>query len=334
MEFKPLPILYKENGDIRTAGFEIEYGNLGIEETVQIIRNLYGGRLVKESEYSQKVKDTTLGDFKIEFDLTLLTAKRYKKVLEPFNIQLQEVKMGEGTLEQGVEKMLEGVLGKIFPYEIAAPPIPVNQLEQLERLREELQKHDAEGTGAFPTNAFGTHINVELPDTGIETILKYLRAFLLLYPWLLEVGQTDIARRISPFINPFPEEYSDLVLSHGYRPDLEILIDDYHRCNPDRNRPLDMYPLFAALREDKIREFKNIGKVKPRETFHYRLPNSSLSKPGWTLAEEWNNWVKVEELANKPEKLDHMRHVYFELKKNTLFGFEKDWVKLTEQWLN
>jgi hypothetical protein len=333
MQFKLPPLLYNEKGEIRTVGFELEFSNVEIEESVRIIQELYGGQVQKEGRFTQKVVGTSLGDFTVEFDLTLLTEKGYKKVLDPFNIHLDQMKLGEGTLEEGVEDILEGILGKLFPYEIACPPIPCTQLGQLEKLREALYQHHAEGTEAFPTNAFGTHINIELPKTDTDTVLRYLKSFLLLYNWLLEAGETDLARRISPFINPYPAEYVELILSPAYQPNLETLIKDYHTFNPDRNRPLDMYPLFAALNNEALAQYSDLGKVKARRTFHYRLPNSSISKPGWSLAQEWNNWVRIEELANNAETLELLSKEYLELKKKTFIGFDSRWVERTKQWL-
>jgi hypothetical protein len=334
MQFKLPPLLYNEKGEIRKVGFELEFSNVGIEESVQIIQELYGGQVQKEGRFSQKVIGTSLGDFAVEFDLTLLTEKGYKKVFDPFNIHLDQMKLGEGTLEEGVEDVLEGILGKLFPYEIACPPVPCNQLNQLEKLREALYQHHAEGTEAFPTNAFGTHINVELPKTDTDTVLRYLKSFLLLYNWLLEAGETDLARRISPFIDPYPADYVELILSPAYQPNLATLIKDYHTFNPDRNRPLDMYPLFAALNNEGLAQYSDMGKVKARRTFHYRLPNSSISKPDWSLAREWNNWIRIEELANNAETLELLSKEYLEMKKKTFIGFDSRWVERTKQWLS
>ncbi|WP_347159444.1 amidoligase family protein [Pontibacter chitinilyticus] len=334
MPFKQPPILYNEQGNVRTVGFELEFANVGIDKSVELIRALYGGTVQKESRFKQQVTGTSLGDFTVEFDLTLLTEKRYKKAFEAFNIQLEDVKLGNGTLEDGVESALENIIGKVFPYEIACPPVPCTQLEQLEQLREALYQHKAEGTENFPTNAFGTHINVEAPRLDAPTLLQYLRAFLVLYPWLLQLGKTDLARKLSPFINPYPAAYTNLVLDAAYQPDLETFIRDYHTHNPDRNRPLDIYPLFAALKEDLVAQFENLGKVKPRDTFHYRLPNSSIALPNWTLAEEWNHWVLIEELASDQDMTAELSQEYLALKKETLIGFETKWIRRTKEWLS
>ncbi|MCC9165637.1 amidoligase family protein [Pontibacter harenae] len=331
MQFKRPPILHNEQGKVRTVGFELEFTNLGIEESVQIIQDLYGGEVNKEGRFKQKVVGTSLGDFTIEFDLTLLTEKGYRKLLTPFNIHLDEVKLQNGTLEDEVEKALESIVGKIFPYEIACPPVPCTELEQLERLRESLYSHSAEGTESFITNAFGTHINAESPRLDANTLLNYIKALILLYPWLLQIGKTDLARRFSPFIDPFPSTYAQLILASDYKPDLTKLISDYHTYNPDRNRPLDMYPIFAALDKDLIQRYKDIGKVKARNTFHYRLPNSSIAQPTWTLAQEWNNWILIEELASDQEKLDKTSQEFIALKEDTLIGFDSKWTKRIAQ---
>lgn len=333
MQFKLPPVLYNQKGDVRTVGFELEYSNVGVEESVQVIQQLYGGTVQKENRFKQKVNGTLLGDFTVEFDLTLLTEKRYKKLFETFNIHIEDVKFGNGTLEDEIEENLERVIAKVFPYEIACPPVPCNHLHQLEKLREELYRHHAEGTNSFPTNAFGTHINVETPGTDTGTLIAYLKAFLLLYPWLLEIGKTDLARKISPFIDPYPDGYVALVLDHGYKPDMEHFVTDYHAFNPNRNRPLDMYPLIASQKSEMLTQFKDLGKVKARNTFHYRLPNSSVAQPEWTLAEEWNNWIHVEELANDPARLALLSEEYLALKERTFIGFEGKWAKKMKQEL-
>ncbi|WP_276497137.1 amidoligase family protein [Pontibacter litorisediminis] len=334
MAFKQPPVLHNEQGDVRKVGFELEYANVSIEDAVRIIQGLFGGQQQQENRFKWQVQHTSLGDFTVEFDLTLLTEKKYKKAFELLNIRPEEIKLGgRHTLESEVETALESVVAKVFPYEIACPPVPCTQLEPLETLREALYRHHAEGTKSFLTNAFGTHINTEAPATDTDTLLAYLRAFLLLYPWLLEAGHTDLARKISPFIAPYPTVYADMVLHAAYQPDQKGLISDYHKYNPDRNRPLDLYPLFAFLQEDLLKQFHGLGKVKARNTFHYRLPNSSIGQPGWTLAQEWNNWVMVEELASDRDKIYHMSQEYLSLKEHTLMGFEGKWAKRTELWL-
>ncbi|MDX5422193.1 MAG: amidoligase family protein [Hymenobacteraceae bacterium] len=334
MQFKQLPVLHNERGELRTVGFELEFANVNIEESLQIIQKLYGGTVQKEHRFSQKVVGTSLGDFSVKIDLKLLNERTYRGPLEKLGVNLQDIRFGHHTLEDEVETALESLVNKVIPYEIVTPPLPCTQVEQFERLRKELFMNHAEGTKAFLTNAFATHINVEVPDTSAATVLRYLKAFLLLYPWLLKEGETDLARKVTSFINPYPARYTEMVLNPSYYPDLNTMIDDYHLYNPDRNRPLDLYPLFAELRQEKVAQFYDLGNVKARKTFHYRLPNSSISQPDWSLAKEWNNWVQIEELANNPDKLARMSQAYLLQRQDTLIGFESKWAKQTEQWLS
>ena len=334
MQFKNPPILHNDQGELRKVGFELEFANLGIEESLQVVQELYGGTVEKEHRFSQKVVGTQIGDFSIKIDLKLLNEKSYKKILEKFNINLQDVQFGDSTLEYEVESAMEGIFKTVIPYEITTPPLPITELEELERLRQALHEREAEGTKAFLTNAFATHINPETPDTKPETILNYIKAFLLLYPWLVKKRDIDLARRATSFINPYPDKYVELVFQPAYQPDIDTLIDDYHLFNPDRNRPLDMYPLFAALREEKVNTFHDLGNVKARKTFHYRLPNSLISQPDWSLAEEWNIWVLIEELANDRPRLQEMCKEYLELSDNTVIGFDHKWIKQIDKWLS
>jgi hypothetical protein len=333
--FKQPPVLRNEKGELRKIGFELEFAHVGVDEAAKIIQEIYGGQLEKEHRFSQKVIGTSLGDFNVEVDLRLLTEKTYLPFFEKFGINLDEIIIGGVSLEEKLEGALESLMTKFFPYEVATPPVTVSELAILEPLRQALHEHHAEGTEAFPTNAFGTHINAEVPGSGTGLILRYLRAFLLLYPWLLEAGHTDfMRRRMTTFIDPFPEEYTLHVLQPEYKPDLNRLIEDYNQHNPDRNRPLDLYPLFAALKPAILQQYPNLGKVKPRKAFHYRLPNSCISRPDWSLSEEWNNWVVIEELANDPEKITGMSKAYFDMQKDTLLGFENKWAKETTKWLS
>lgn len=319
---------------MRTVGFELEFADVDVEESVRIIQALYGGEVEKEHRFKQKVKGTSLGDFSVMIDLRLLHEKGYQKVLEKFNINLKEIQWGEKDLEYEVESTMENLIRKVIPYEITSPPVPLNKLEELEKLRKSLYENHATGTRSFLTNAFAIHINPEIPDTDTETILRYMRAFFLLYPWIFRQSDIDMARRMSSFISPFPSKYAEMIIKPAYKPSIETLIEDYHHYNPDRNRPLDMYPLFASVCREKVNSYKDIGKVNPRPTFHYRLPNSLINQPEWSLADEWNCWVHIERLASDPDRINKMSLEYLELSDNTLIGFESKWTKQTDKWVS
>ena len=334
MQFQQPPELYNQEGKMRTVGFELEFADVDVDESVRIIHELYGGEVEREHRFKQKVKGTSLGDFTVMIDLRLLHEKGYQKVLEKFNINLKDIKWGENDLEYEVESTMENLIRKLIPYEITSPPVPLDKLQELEKLRKSLYEHHATGTKSFPTNAFAIHINPEIPATDTETILRYMRAFFLLYPWIFRESEIDMARRVSTFISPFPSKYAELVIRPSYKPSIETLIEDYHIYNPDRNRPLDMYPLFASVLKEKVDTYQDIGKVNARPTFHYRLPNSLINQPEWSLANEWNGWVHIEKLASDPERLEKMTKEYLELSQSTLIGFESKWTKQTDKWVS
>ena len=128
-------------------------------------------------------------------------------------------KVGLLSAEAEVEKLLESVATLILPYEISAPPVVFADFPKIDELRKELHLYQAKGTKSAMLYAFATHINPELPVVNVPTILNYLRAFFLLYPWVYEKSEIDLARRVTTFINPFPEDYIDLVLNEDYNPD-------------------------------------------------------------------------------------------------------------------
>jgi hypothetical protein len=147
-----------------------------------------------------------------------------------------------------------------------------------------------------------------MPDFRLETLLGYMRAYFIRFEALLATEDIPFARRVLPFIDPFPQAYVDQVLDPDYKPSLNGFMRDYLEMNPTRNRSLDWLPLFAHLNKDLVYEYpveKDL--IKPRPTLHYRLPSSLIDDPNWSLAGEWNKWVEIEDLAeelSQPETLE------------------------------
>ncbi|WP_372639151.1 amidoligase family protein, partial [Fodinibius sp.] len=163
------------------------------------------------------------------------------------------------------------------------------------------------------------------PDLKTETLLNYLRSFLILYPWLLEELKIDFSRRITPFVDPFPQKYVINILEPSYAPDQEQLISDYMEFNPTRNRPLDMMPIFAWVNKELIYPVMEDKKNVPRPTFHYRLPNSRIDDPVWRFEDEWNLWLEIEKLAGDNEMLHKLSRLYVTRKEETVISFRKEW---------
>jgi hypothetical protein len=328
MAFILPPKLVTEKGNVRRVGIEIEFGGVGLPEVAQIIANLFGGQVEQTGAFSYKVKNTPYGEYSVESDARFLSEKRYEKYLEKVGVE------PNSDVAHKVEKVLEKFAGSVLPFEIATPPIPMDDLGSAEKIRQELFRHSARGTRSNPFAAFGMQFNPELPDFEASTILNYLRAFLLLFDWLHKESEIVFAREVAPFITPFPIEYSNLILNAGYNPNIDQLITDYLEINPTRNRPLDMLPLFTYLNKELVFSYpveKDL--IKPRPTFHYRLPNSEVDDPTWSLAHEWNKWVEVEKLANHPERINTMAADYFQSRDSHVLFPKSFWIEKTKIWL-
>lgn len=315
MPFKQPKISSNAKGKPRTVGLELEFSGVEIDKVTEIITSLYGGRIEKENRYEMEVADTELGNFRVELDARLL-----KKMAEK-----SEVSLEEWSILKSVEDVVEKLAKTVVPFEIVMPPLEIKKLDRLEALREALQKNRAEGTESSLVNAFGMHINIESPDLKTVTLLKYLRAFLIVYPWLLERLDIDISRRITPFVFPFDEKYVRKVLNLSYQPDEEQFIKDYVAFNPTRNRPLDMMPIFGMLNERLIQPVMEGEKNNKRPTFHYRLPNSNIDDPGWRFEDEWNYWLVVEKLAADDDMLEKLCRLYLLREQETIMSFHKEW---------
>lgn len=302
----------RDDGKPRRVGVEVEFGGMKLHDIVTKVRESLGGEIEDRSEYAATVRDTSIGDVKIVFDAVLFTDLKVRGLLKDWPLETNAA--CEGNPAGNLEKLMAGAAAKWVPFEVVFPPLEIQRIPELEALREALQKY-AEGTGASLTNAFGLHFNPELPDTRVETILEYLRAFLCLYEELLDAHEVDPSRRIGPFINPFPKDYAARVLAPGYQPNLDEFIDDYLQANPTRNRPLDLLPLLAWLDEAKVRCRLPEEKIGKRPTLHYRLPDCRMDQPDWSITIEWNRWARVENLAASPDleaacrhQLKRMRH--------------------------
>ncbi len=318
------PLRNNDKGEPRRMGLEIEFSGLTIDRIVSLVVMCYGGKPEAESDYKKYVKDTRLGDFTIELDWMLL-----QKLARTDYAGILGKEVGleiDLRWQKRVEKLLASTAEPFVPYEVSFPPVTFKQIADLEELRKAIYRMKGKGTSASPFNAFGLHINPEIPSRDPGSILRYLQAFLLLYEWLRLSHEIDIMRDITPFIDPFPDKYIIGVLDPEYRPDAAKLIDDYMKYNPTRNRPLDMLPLFAWMDGNRVHRRLGDELIRARPTFHYRLPNSSIDDPEWTFTREWNVWVEVERLAESGEKMEEMQQIYLERRRHPI----KTW---TDVWL-
>ncbi|MCC5858313.1 MAG: amidoligase family protein [Ectothiorhodospiraceae bacterium] len=323
----PLPEqLYREDGQPRRLGVELEFAGLPLHQICELVMDLYGGRVERRDPFVQTVTGTRWGDFKVEIDTTLLKDRSYARFLKRLGL---EVEPGGR-----IEDLLARLAGTVVPHEIVSPPIPMAEVHLLEQLRNRLQLAHAQGTRASVLYAFGLHLNPEAPRTDTATILAHLKAFLLLYDWLHLGGEIDWSRRLTPYIDPFPDPYRRLVVAPDYAPELPRLVTDYLRHNTTRNRALDMLPLFRHLLGDRaVRGVPEASLVKPRPAFHYRLPNCRIDEPDWTLAQEWRGWVMVEWLAARPAHLQELGERFLRHQGPPLGGIDRLWAERCTDWL-
>lgn len=285
------------NGDPRRVGVELELSGVEFDQLTRLITSVIGGKVQKRNPYEALVTDTTVGTVRVEFDATLFRELKVRNFFAELETDLLD-----DTERKGLEQTLASIAAWLVPYEIVFPAIPLEKIGELEKVRERLGAH-AQGTGTSVINAFGLHLNIELPDLSVETILAYLRAFLILYEELKTSHDIDATRSLSGFISPFDKRYAMLVLSPNYLPSLDEFLSDYLKANPTRNRPLDLLPLLAYLDEQKVRDVLPEEKISPRPAFHYRLPNSSVDEEDWSISREWSIWLKVERLAADRQNL-------------------------------
>lgn len=316
------PRVIDDTGQTRRAGFEFEFGNLPIGETAEALLAALGGNLESISPFEAVLRDSTLGKLKVERDANLLKSTRYRKWLETLGVEFSP-----GSLAHGIETNIDNASRLLIPCEVVTQPIPLTDIEGLDELVRTLNELGAEGTQNSVIYAFGLHINASLPSTESMSILRHLQSFLLLHAWLVEAGGTDLTRRyLTPYIDPFPQEYMELVLDVDYRPTQNELIDDYLALNPTRNRALDMLPIFCELDKEKVMAGLPADEqklVKGRPAFHYRLPDCKVNVPGWSVASAWNHWVFIEKLADDPVLLQRLIEAWqlhyadFKLAQNT-----------------
>ena len=325
MEVKLDYPLRNNEGALRRVGFEIEYIDYSLENSVDFLHKLFGGNIAQKNDHYYQIQETQYGSFSVERDLKLL-----QKLSEKSADNLENKKF---NIEGVANNILTGLLKDVVPIEIVTPPLPYDKVDVAEKIIDGLKKTPANDTSKSIFTAFGLHINPEVADFEAHHILNYLKAYCLLNHWLRREIEIDVSRRLSPFIDEYPRGYIKLILSENYNPNLEALIQDYLVHNNTRNRSLDMLPLFKFLKGERIDKLLASESIKPRPTFHYRLPNTNFRNDEWSVRSEWERWLLVEKIANNPELIDLMSKQYLKILNDNIFFDEKRWISETECYL-
>lgn len=321
------PRIHSANGEPRRLGIEIEFSGLGMEKIADIIQQVLGGDLDQQSKYEYFLRNAAMGEFNGDFGIELDSA--YMKKLGREHDPEAEV----DDLDNLAESVISLIAEQVVPFEVVSPPIPLPEVWRMNTVVQKLREGGARGTRQAPLYAFGLHLNPELPDLECATVLAYLRAFLCVFDWLSKRSEVDLSRRITPYIDPFPKAYMQLLLDAAYAPDMDQLIDDYLEHNPTRNRALDMLPLFRHIDEERVVASIDDDRIKARPTFHYRLPNCQIDEPDWGLVHAWRDWLQVEALAADPERLEALMTAWNEHTSGITGGLFGDWPKRCTQFL-
>lgn len=258
----------------RKTGVEVEFAGLTPEQAAEIVKDQWGGTVSREGPRDLVVTEGRFGKVKVELDITLKTA--------------------------WVEDMAADILGDLVPVEIVTAPMAQADLPQVEALLAQLAARGAKGTRAELAYGFGIHLNTERPDDAAT--LAIARAYALLEDWLRASDPLDTARRVLPFVDPWPRGLVDaLAGAEGWT--LADLGRAYAEHAPARGYGLDLLPLLQDAVPDTLANVPAEQLKGGRPTFHYRLPETRLDEADWSLAYEWNRWWVVETVAADADML-------------------------------
>jgi hypothetical protein len=316
------PYRDNESGSQRKVGFELEFAGISVEETAEILSAVFPGNVRRKSDLEFEVKSKSFGKFRVELDWRLGKQIAKRRADPPSD----DTKAAD---EESQDILLDGLswlASRVVPVEVVCPPMALDDLNHLDFLVQELRHSGAKGTEDSLVYAFGVHINPEVPSTSFYSIACYLQAFAISQKWLFQKSRVDPARKIMPYINTYPEPYCLQTIMYGREVTHKQLVADYMQYNATRNRALDMLPLWHHLWPDEMQRYALKDTLtQKRPTYHYRLPNCEIEKPGWYLNHVWNLWCVVEYLAAKEYELHHLVDQW---RKTTGKGF---W-KAENQW--
>ena len=315
--FKLPSVVHTRHKKLRRVGFELEFTGLDLGQTTAIVKQVFSGKIISVSPAACTVAVEGLGDFTIELDWHFLKKKAAQQ--------------NQGTSGDWLE-LLSQAAALLVPMEVVCPPVALSDLDSLDPLVTELRRAGARGTEDSMIAAYGVHINTEVPGLDAVCLSGYLRSFALLQWWLVDAHQVDFARRVSPYVDLYPETYLKQLFSRT-APDFNQVCDDYLQYNASRNRALDLLPLLAHMAPDEVNRAVFDTKIMARPAFHYRLPNCQIDKPDWGLAGPWNTWWVVEELAQRPDDLDDLSAMFLDMHRPLLGVSRSEWTAMIGRWL-
>lgn len=288
----------------RRTGVEVEFAGLTPEQAAEIVKDQWGGTISRAGPRDLVVSGGRFGKVKVELDITLKT--------------------------RWVEDIATDILGDLVPVEIVTAPVARADLPQVEALLTKLAAHGAKGTRAELAYGFGIHLNTARP--GDTATVAIARAFALLEDWLRASDPLDPARRVLPFVDPWPRALVDaLAVAEGWT--LAELGRAYAKHAPSRGYGLDLLPLLQDAVPETLADVPADQLKGGRPTFHYRLPETRLDEADWSLAYEWNRWWVVETVAADVALLTALAQDWQDYRA-ALTTTRGDWLVQTAQRLN
>ncbi len=312
------PVVSKSDGDPRRVGFELEFSGIDMVQVIDALQRAMRGEISAQTVAETKLFVDGLGEFNVELDWQYLKRRA--------------AEAGNDVNEQKLLEFVSQAAALLVPIEVVCPPIVMRDLDRLDGMVESLREAGAVGTEESLIAAYGVHINSEIPALDSNTLQRYLQAYALLQWWLVDAHDVDPARRLSPYIDLYPEAYLHLILSRT-EPDMTQIFDDYLEHNNTRNRALDLMPILKEIDPERIEREVDDPRIKARPAFHYRMPNCNIECSDWSLASSWSKWLVVERLADSPDHLASLAKDFAAARRPILGVHRDEWVEYLHQWL-
>lgn len=316
--FDSPPRVDRDDGGNRRVGFELEFSGIDLEATAAALQSALGAELQSETAAERVLQVESLGEFRVELDWEYLKDKAAEEGRS-------------ATQEQWLERLSDAA-ALVVPVEVVCPPIALSDMAVLDPMVKALRAAGAVGTEESLLAAYGVHVNPELPALDAATVYPVIRAFCLLQWWLVDRHAVDATRKLSPYIDLYPADYVERVLSTPTA-GMDEIIEGYLEHNASRNRALDLLPLLAEIDETRVRAAVDDARIKARPTWHFRMPDCHIEREDWSLAESWNTWCMVEKLAHRPAELEALAEQFLAADRLLLGVHRGRWVEQLDQWL-
>lgn len=286
--FSPLPQPLNAKGDPRLVGVEIELGGLPVAQVARLCATTLDGTASQVDSHIWRVENSQIGQIDIYLDIFLRNA--------------QQSKLRDLALDLGRD---------VVPVEIVTAPLDRDGLGRLDDLRNALRDAGALGSGAGWFFGFGLHLNIEMASDADADTIRPLLAYALIEDWLRAANPIDESRRLLPFTDPYPIDFTRALIKAGPDASRDHVTGLYLELTPSRNRGLDMLPLFAHFDAARIRAAIT-DKTSARPTFHFRLPDCRIDEPDWSIADEWQRWLTVERVATDTALLTRLSQAWLD----------------------